>query len=236
MATEDAVERTVEERLHDLETRLQRRVGALEELTLRLRSANRRLAWALAASLAVTLIGVVTAIELPLRGGAVRASRFVLEGRHGERGALEVGPDGSARLVLLDGTGTPRLRLVAHETGSAGLMLLAGRGEARLALGLLPDESGSLVLADRAGAARAVLGVSAGGIANLVFADGNGAARAAIGVDGAGAASLELPEPAAPADSAGEMVDVTDTTAAGVPPRAAPPAPPRAERQGGQGR
>ncbi len=141
----------------------------------------------------------------------VTAREFILADAAGHaRGSWQVGPDGSARLVLDDRAARPRLRLsVLGEDGSPGMTLLDDHGIPHVVFGILPDGTTSLVFADAAGRSRVVLGV-AEDAANLVFADRFGATRASLGVDAGGRPDMSLYDEAV--DSTAADSAATDTT------------------------
>lgn len=150
--------------------------AAITQRVERLEQRHRR--WKIGALAFLLLVGAVL-LTGQTRGSeprTIEVERILLRDPAGKpRAVLEVVPDGSCRLALLDQNGTAHVALGVVADGShAGLVLADRNGQACAFFETLPDSSTSLEFLDRNDQTRLTLGVSPTGEPILGFADPQG--------------------------------------------------------------
>ena len=132
---------------------------------------NRRLRWAVHATLAITGLVLLGAQAEPRAvPPIVEATAFHLLDADGRvRSRLGFSFNGQPQLTIMDDDGKPRVRLEVQEGGAPRLTLNDADGKARAAFQVSDDGAPSVVLSDPAGTPRARLSLALNSGPNLTL-------------------------------------------------------------------
>lgn len=159
-------------RMREEEARLHRRLTAMESRNTWMQG----VALAAGAGCVLSVIALVVGLRASAGDGGVQTTRTLV----------------AQEILLQDGDGVERGRLVTDSTGRALLSLSDRDGRERIRLTVLADGSPGVTIHDPEARPRAVLGYLPDGTTNLVFTDREGSIRTLVGVgpDGEPAVSV----------------------------------------------